>query len=233
MKKTASIHQPNFLPWLGFFYKISQSTDFIILDNVEFTKGSYINRNRIKSSHGNAQWLTIPVNVSKSVHQKINTVEVDLTQKWKKNHQNTLRTCYSKAPFFHRHFDELVNIYETEARLLMDFNVSFLKYAMQLLNINCQLHFASDLIGNTDLKSNALLIQLCKTVNAKMYIAGGGSRKYMDNQLFTDHDIEVNYINFQHPVYPQLYGDFVPHLSVIDLILNCGPESTHYLHHSK
>jgi hypothetical protein len=232
MKKSVSIHQPNFLPWLGFFYKISQSTDFIILDNVEFTKGSFINRNRIKSSHGKAQWLTIPVNVSKSERQKINTVEVDITQKWVKNHQNTLRTCYSKSPYFQGHFDKLAGIYELETRLLINFNVHFLKYLMRVLNISGQQHFASDLIGNDTLKSNELLIQLCKNVGAEIYIAGEGSKKYMDNQLFKDRGIEVKYINYQHPVYPQLYGNFISHLSVIDLIFNCGPESTHYLYHS-
>lgn len=220
-----SIHQPNFIPWAGYFHKIIHSDCFVLLDNVEFTKGGLTNRNKIKFSNGNVNWLTVPVNLSKGSKQKINQIEINNDFNWQKKHLNTLVVNYSKSKYFNHYYEKIQNVYESKYITIADFNTKLLKLVLKELNIQTSIYIASEITSIENLKSNEMLVQICKTLKAKKYMSGSGARKYNDETLFKANGIELTYQEFNHPVYSQLYSDFVPNLSIIDILFNCGPES--------
>ena len=216
-----SIHQPQYLPWLGYFDKIARSEVFVFLDNVQFKKNEWQNRNKIKTSDG-WQWLSVPV-----IHrftQKISEVEINNTVQWGRKHLNALVTHYSKAPFFKDYIDFFDQTYEQEWIYLADINIHVVKYLVEALGMtDKKLVLASDL--ETREGSTERLIDICQKMGGDIYLSGKDGAKYMDVDLFKQEGIQVLFQNYEHPRYGQLYGDFEPFLSVIDLLFNCGPDS--------
>ncbi len=216
-----SIHQPQYLPWLGYFDKIVRSDAFVFLDNVQFKKNEWQNRNKIKTSDG-WQWLSVPV-----IHrftQKISEVEINNTVQWSRKHLNALVTHYSRAPFFKDYIDFFERTYAQEWKYLADINVHMVKYLAEALGLTKKkLVLASEL--ETREGSTERLIDICQKMGGDVYLSGKDGAKYMDVELFKQEGIQVVFQNYVHPRYDQLYGDFEPFLSVIDLLFNCGPES--------
>lgn len=216
-----AIHQPQYLPWLGYFDKIEQSDVFVFLDNVQFKKNEWQNRNKIKTSDG-WQWLSVPV--IHSFGQKIFEVEVNNTVQWGRKHLNAMVTHYSKAPFLQDHIDFFEKIYSQEWKHLAELNIHLIHYLTRALGIkNKEFVIASQL--NTREGSTERLADICHLLNGNVYLSGKDGSKYLDLELFKQEGIQVIFQDYKHPQYPQLYGDFEPFLSVIDLLFNCGPES--------
>lgn len=215
-----SIHQPNYLPWLGYFYKIANSDIFVIQDNLLYIKKSFINRNTIKTPRG-AQWLTLNVLSKGRSGQLINEVEIDNSIQWGRIHLKTLEANYGKAPYFQEYRDQFESIYQEKWESLADLNETLVRQICEMLSIkNVKIVRTSEL--GVCGKSTSLLINICKAVGADTYLSGFGGKKYMDEGLFENEGIKLKYSEFQHPVYNQLFGDFVPNLSVIDFIFNEG-----------
>ncbi len=224
MKRTIVIHQPDFLPYLGFFDRFLHSDLWVILDNVQFVNrgNSWHYRDRIKTHQG-AQWLSISVKkCPKEI--LINEVELSETIPWKVNNLNLLKQNYSKAPFFKEVFPFIEELYDFRGKKMVDFNLKSIHLLMELFDIKIETIFASQL--NAEGSKNELLIDILKKVNADTYLAGTGAKSYMEVDLFNAAGIEVMYQDFSHPVYPQLHGEFIPYLSSIDLLLNCGVEAS-------
>jgi hypothetical protein len=218
-----AIHQPNFLPWLGYFYKIVRSDVFVILDNVQYTKNSYINRNKIKTPNGEA-WLTVPVITEGRFGQLIKDTKINNAVDWRKKHMGSLRVNYGRAPSFDFLFKDLESIYyEKEWQSLCGFNIRLIRWAAAKLGFKTHLVLASEL--GVEGKGTELLINILKKVGGSAYLSGFGGSKYQDEAAFEQHGIKLMYSDFRHPIYPQLWGDFVPSLSIVDLMFNCGPES--------
>lgn len=218
-----AIHQPNFLPWLGYFYKIAKCDAFVLLDNVQYTKNSFINRNRIKTSQG-TMWLTVPVKIKGRFGQLIKDVELNNTVDWRKKHLGTLEANYRKARFFEPIFQDLKTIYYTDDwSNLCELNIRLLEWALSLLKLEKRLVRASDL--NVEGESTQLLISIVKEIGGNIYLSGFGGAKYQEEELFKEAGMTLAYYEFEHPVYPQLWSDFVPNLSITDLLFNYGPES--------
>jgi len=216
-----SIHQPQYLPWLGYFEKIDRSEIFVFLDNVQFKKNEWQNRNRIKTAMGN-QWLTVPV-----IHkfpQKIVDVEINDTVSWERKHLNALSTNYSKAPFYDEHIPVFQSLFSQEWKRLVDINIYVIEYISKALGLtDKQFVKASDLDlkeGNTE-----RLVDICKQLGADVYLSGKDGANYLDISLFKKENINVIFQDYKHPSYSQLYSEFEPFLSIIDLMLNCGPKS--------
>lgn len=216
-----SIHQPQYLPWLGYFDKISRSDIFVFLDNVQFKKNEWQNRNRIKSAQG-WQWLTVPV-----IHkfsQKICEVKINNTVSWEKKHLKALITCYSKAPFFKEHIAFFEQIYAQEWQRLVDINIHIIHYLAKAFGLS-----GKKLVRASEYKlreeATERLIDICKHLRGDVYLSGKDGANYLNLALFEKEGIQVIFQDYQHPHYPQLYGDFEPYLSTIDLLFNCGPES--------
>jgi len=215
-----SIHQPQYLPWLGYFDKIDRADVFVFLDNVQYKKNEWQNRNRIKTAQG-SQWLTVPVLYH--FPERILEVEINARVNWSRKHLQALRTNYAKARFFERWFPLFEALYKREWRRLVDLNVECVQCLTQALGIDTPLRIASEFELSEE--PTERLIDLCRLVGADTYLAGSGGRAYMDLPRFEAAGIEVWFQAFDHPVYPQLFGEFEPYLSIVDLLFNCGEES--------
>lgn len=215
-----SIHQPNYLPWLGYFHKIANSEVFVFLDNVPYTKNSLINRNKIKTQRG-ASWMTLSVLTKGLNGQLIGEAEINNGMPWRETHWKTIKANYSKAPYFPDYKDRFESVYQKEWKNLAGLNETLVRLICEILGIrNVKFVRASEL--GVSGKSTGLLIAICKAVGADTYFSGYGGKKYMDEGLFEKEGIKLKYSEFQHPVYNQLWGDFVPNISVIDFIFNEG-----------
>lgn len=221
-----SIHQPDFLPWLGFFNKVRLSDLLVIGDHVQYRNKGYQNRNRIKTVKG-AQWLTVPV-----VHdwgQAINEVHILNKEQnggiWSDLHLRTLEVNYSKAPYYDKYIGIFEKIYKKRIELLAESNLEFLNAVFSILGINVPIKKTSE--ANLKNSKTDLIIEICKAINADAYLSGMGGAKYMEKELFTQNGIQILYNNYEHPTYNQQFMKlgFQPNMSVIDLIFNHGPES--------
>lgn len=216
-----SIHQPQYLPWLGYFEKIDRSDTFVFLDNVQFKKNEWQNRNKIKTAEG-WQWLTVPV--LHNFGQRIHEVKINNTVQWKRKHLSALLTNYSKAPFFSDYFEFFKSTFAAEWEFLTDFNIHVTRYLTEVLGLSGkQFVKASEFElrrGNTN-----RLIDICKKMGGDVYLSGKDGAKYLDLSKFEEEKIDVIFQEYKHPMYSQLYGEFEPFLSVLDLLFNCGPDS--------
>lgn len=215
-------HQPQFAPWLGFFDKLDRADVFVLLDNVQFKKNEWQNRNRIKGA-GGAQWLTVPV--SFRLGQRINEVAISHRQNWPRRQLASLRSCYGRAA----HFEPVLARYEDllcgrRWEGISELNVALLGALTRCLRISTRVVLASELDGRHE-DPDLRLIGLCRELQADTYLAGAGGRAYMNLERYRTAGIRVIFQEYHHPVYPQLFGGFEPALSVLDLLFNCGPRS--------
>ncbi|MEY2828742.1 MAG: hypothetical protein RIQ33_600 [Bacteroidota bacterium] len=218
----AAIHQPNFVPWIGYFYKIEKADVFVLLDDVQFTKNSFINRNQIKTPQG-AQWLTLPALQTGKFGQNIN--EVGIVQ-FEHNIKKVLKTVegnYKKAPFYTNYFPEFENCLLHSGENMAAINIALIKFACNALEIKTPLIISSELKAEGE--STMRLINICKQINATKYLSGFGGNNYQEAELYKQHHIELTITNFKHPQYKQLWGDFVPNMSIIDLLFNHGKDA--------
>lgn len=221
-----SVHQPQYLPWLGYFHKIYHSDLFVFLDNSQYKKREYQNRNRIRTKN-NEIWLTVPVLKDEEPYPNISDVYIDNSQDWQRRHWRAIYLNYTRAPFFKEYSDFFEDLYKREWKKLVDLNIYIVKYINQLLGIEKTIYFASRL--NIKTAGTQHIIDTCKALKADTYLSGIGGKDYLEEEKFKTHSIKLIYQSFNHPVYTQLNmkdeKDFIPYLSIIDLIFNHGPDS--------
>jgi hypothetical protein len=215
------IHQPNYLPWLGFFRKITQSDIFIFLDTVQFSKNSYQNRVQVKA-RDQGLWLTQPVQRQGGLKRVTRDVEFASTN-WREKHLATLRQLYSKAPHYAAFIDIVSELLLTPSENLSEYNSRLIEGIAGLFPASPRFVRASDLEVEVDDPSHRL-VRLIQKVGGSHYICGAGGRGYLDETLFAESAIEITYCTSDIPKYPQLNGDFVPGLSIVDYLFNCGVE---------
>lgn len=216
-KKTVTIHQPDFIPWLGFFDRWEKSDLFIILDDVQFIRRGWQHRDRIKTRDG-IVWLTVPVIKKGRYNQLINEVEINNGINWKDKHLRTIECCFSGCVNFCDVYEKLRKVYENDYELLFDFNVDLLKVLAGILEIKTPIAHSSQF--DLSSSSSQRLLELLTLEHATDYLTGAGSKEYFDEDLFRNNDINVIWQDFKHPVYEQPYGEFVPNLSAIDYLMN-------------
>ena len=216
------IHQPEHLPWLGFFNKISQSNIFVLLDNVQYEKNYFQNRNRIRTKDG-CVWLTVPVLTAGKQSQLIKDVKIDNTKNWCEKHWKTISYSYGNAPFFGRYSGFFKKNYGKKWNHLAKLNESIIKHMIKELGIRVKLVRASDL--DVHGSSTDLLLDICKKLDADTYLSGVSGRDYLEENKFKKENIKVMYQDFHHPTYPQQFKPFVSNMSAIDLLFNCGKDS--------
>jgi hypothetical protein len=216
-------HQPIFLPWAGFFVKALLADVLILLDDVQLGRGfTWMNRNRLKCDQGEL-WLTVPIRKKGRGLQKINEVEVFNERNWHHKHLQSIMQNYTHAPYLSDHLPFLKELYQQEWKKLVELNCRVLFYLRDALGIETEFVLQSDL--GVQARGTELLVEICRKVGAGVYRSSLVSKKYLDEALFEGNDIQVSYFNFSPPLYPQLWGDFIPNLSALDLLLNCGRES--------
>ena len=219
-----SIHQPNYLPYLGFFDKIKSSDVFIVHDDAQFSKTQFQHRNKIRIFHG-WKWLTVPVR-EKCI--PINKIRIKNNKEknrplWNVYHFREIRANYAKTKYFPEHEDELKKIYENKYERLIDLNMELIKFLLKAFDIDVEIIYASN-FGFKSTKTQKI-VDLVNAVGGDIYISGSGGKNYLDLSIIED--FEVIFQDFKHPVYPQRYPGFEPNMAAIDALFNLGglPES--------
>lgn len=222
-----AIHQPNFLPWLGYFYKWFKSDLFVMYDDVQFSKGSYINRNQILTHKGILN-LTVPVLTKHKSLQLIKDTQINHEDNWNKKIISTIAVEYSKAKYFEVYFGEFVKIIKKAfVGSLVDLNIKLLLWAADILGIHVPI-IKSSRLRDVQGASTERLVSICKLLDADTYISGAGGMNYQEEALFAEAGITLVVLpsyKTHHPRYKQVNEClFVQNLSVLDLIMNCGSE---------
>jgi len=223
--KTA-IHQIQFMPGLRFFSKMRAADVFVLLDDVQYEKREFQNRNRIKTASG-PQYLTLPVVTKGRFEQKISEVMVDNELKWRESQLKTIKLNYARAPHFKEYIGELEEIYSGEYERLSGIALKTVDFFVKHLGIKTARLFSSELKVGTH--STQRLVDICLAVKADSYLSGAGAKSYLDEGLFEKNGLKIEWQEFKVKEYPQLYGAFAENLSALDLLLNCGPEAGGYL----
>lgn len=220
-------HQPEYIPYIGFFAKAAQADAFIFVDHVQFLKKSFQNRNKIRVAPGSEGWtlLTVPIVTAGKRFQKINEVEVDNSTRWSEKHWKTILLNYGKTPYFSEHKDFFEELYMKQWNKLVDLNEDIIRYLFRAFGINIPLFRSSDY----DFKGakTDLLVEMCDELKANTYLSGIGAKiaGYVEDEKFARQGLCHAYSNFRHPDYRQIYKPFIPCLSAIDLLFNYGEES--------
>ena len=225
-----AIHQPHFIPWLGYLHRMSQADLFIVLDHVQFERRNYQNRSQIRIE-GEARWLTVPV-VQQSQKERIVDKEIDnrdSARPWGRNHFATLRHAYREAGYFSTYAPELKKIFDASWSKLIDLDFAMLNLLRNAFGISTRVVRSSDL-GVEGAKSD-LILNLCRAVKADALLAGfGGSRGYLEAEEFAQHGIDIKFHQFTHPTYRQCGpAPFIPGLAGLDLLFNAGPQDARAL----
>jgi hypothetical protein len=217
-------HQPLYLPWLGFFHKVAMSDIFCLWEDVQFSPKDFMHRNRIKNPNGGAMWITVPI-LTKGYREKtINDMYIDNTKNWRRVHWNSILVSYSKkAPYFESYSDFFETAYKKNWDKIADLDEYLLKYLLKELGISVKFVKASE--QNFKGEKSDRVSDMCVKLGADAYIFGELGKDYANVEDFEKKEVKVYFQNYKHPVYPQLYGEFVSHLSIIDLLFCYGEKS--------
>ena len=213
-----AIHQPEYLPWLGFFKKMMNVELFVFLDDVQFRKKGWQNRNRIRINDGTTL-LSIPVHTHS--YPKINEVTIDNEKNWSIRHKKSILYNYARAPYFDEIKDFIESIFEKKFQYLVDLNTEIIKFIMNELEIKSKIVFSSEL--EISKKGSDRVLDICKAVGADHYITGTfWAESNLRVEEFKKSNIDIEFKKFQHPIYKQIHGEFIPEMSIIDLLFNEG-----------
>ena len=222
MTRSIAIMQPTFLPWLGYFALMDRVDEFVFLDSVQFAHRSWQQRNKIKTPQG-VQWMTVPVRVNGRRTQLIHEVTIDGGADFSTRAMSSLRANYARAPYF-AWCQALLGPLRDAPELLAELTIAL------IMSIRDGLGITTSCIRSSEISASGsradLLVSICRTREASVYVSPVGSRAYLDGStVFSDAGIELVYNEYSHPEYPQLWGPFEPYLSAIDLLFNVGPEA--------
>ncbi len=223
------MHQPNYIPWLGYFHKMANCNIFVYLDAVQYPRGrSFSPRNRIKTPNG-VTFLTIPLRHPAGRERKVTYLEMEFAgEHWKQKHLKTVELNYRRAPYF----SEIFELYREQVlrhHCFVELNIGLIETFADYLAIPTPRVRLSELLKDFGQKSQ-LIVDICRAVDAEVYLSGvGGGEEYNDEAYLKQNGITLRYDRFEHPVYPQLWGDFAANLSILDVLFNCGKAAREFL----
>ena len=226
-----AIHQPEFMPWLGFFNKMTLADEYVVLDHVQFKKRYFENRNRILSPQGQELYAGVPVISKGRFEQAIREVEIDNSQTWKPKLLGRIRNCYARSPHFDRYYPELRRLIEDiQYTRLIDLNLALIDFFRTHFEITCPLIHSSSLEVAAYTGSD-LILRICRLRGADVYLCGASGRDYLRLEDFRKSNIEIVWLDYQCPRYKQLSPRFVPNMSALDLLFNHGPAAREIMIH--
>lgn len=220
--KRVGILQPSYLPWLGYFEQIARCDVFVLYDDVQYDKGGWRNRNRVKIP-GGPHWLTVPVLTKGGNFPLLRDVRINNSQPWARNHLKTLAQYYSKAPHFGRYFPGLQALLERGWDLLALLDRAVIEWLCGCFGIATPLVWSSELGVEGDRLER--LAAIVRHFGGDVFYEGAAGKDYIPEGFFAERGVSVEFQDYRHPVYPQLHGGFVSHLSAVDLLFNVGPAS--------
>ncbi|MBU1864508.1 MAG: WbqC family protein [Candidatus Omnitrophica bacterium] len=219
-----SIHQPEHLPWMGLISKIYHVDVFVLLDTVQYRKNYFQNRNRI-CYRDKYKWITVPVKKT-GLHTLIKDVLIDNAQPWRQKYLKLLYNSYCKTPFFKQFKDNLWEIYLRPCVYLSELNIALIKYILKVLEIDTQIFIASEFVLPVVGGGTQVVLNICKYLEAESYLSGSFGKDYLDENILLQSGVKVRYQDFKHPIYLQAQSPFMPSLSIIDTLFNCGAQKT-------
>jgi hypothetical protein len=222
---SVAIIQSNYLPWKGYFDIINDVDTFIFLEDVQYTKGDWRNRNKIKTPYG-IKWLTVPVHGS--IRQTISNTKIDNSRKWAEDHKKRIHHNYARSNYYNSYKDDIFKIYSQDFATISDLNIYSIRMICKLFDLQVEFRNSEDLEaqGSKDDK----IIEICKMIGAKKYISGPSAKFYININKFKEAGIEVEYKDYSgYPEYDQLWNNFNHFVSVIDTIFNCGDKTPYYI----
>lgn len=212
-------HQSHYLPWLRYFEKIARCDAFVVLDDIQYSKNGWQNRNKVKGPNG-ATLLTVPVHAP--LGEAINCVAIDDRVNWRRKHWATIQQCYARAPFADAYLPFFEGTYARTWNLLHTLNRHMFEFYLDALDIRTPIYYSSEM--NTPGEATERLVKVVKAVGGTAYYSGAYALDaYLDADTLADANIELALQEWTSPIYPQRYGDFVPDLAIVDLLMNCGP----------
>jgi len=226
--KILSIRQPGYLPFIGFFKKIQATNVFVFLDDVQYTRSDFDNRNKIRTQD-DSMWLTIPI--FNKTGQTLNEVKIDYSKKWVSKHKSSIEYNYEKAPYFEEYWKDIELIFDKSWEKLIELNMELINYFITKLEIKTKTVFSSEL--NINKTGSEKLLEICKDLQVDTYLSGEFGRNYLDTNLFEQENIKVIFEKFEHPTYDQTFDGFVKNMSIIDLLFNEGQNAKNILRNCK
>jgi hypothetical protein len=221
----AAIIQSNYIPWKGYFDIIHEVDVFVFLEDVQYTKNDWRNRNKIKTPTG-TEWITVPV--VGGIHQKIFQTKIDYSQDWREKHKKTIHANYASSAYYDSYITDIFKMYTEKFETISELNISAIKKISDLLGIKTVFVSSKDL--NTSGRKDDKLIEICKKIGADHYISGPAAKNYIVEETFDNAGTVLEYKDYSgYPEYKQLWEDFNHYVSVIDLIFNCGEKAPHYI----
>lgn len=223
------ILQPSYIPWRGYFHQIRKADVFVFYDDVQYDRHGWRNRNRIKTPAG-PKWLTIPLHSTGKGIEETRICDMRTVEEanWRARHLQAIRHNYARARYFDCHREMLARWYAEPAPLLADFIIGTTIELARVLGITNTQFLRSSTLGCAGTKTERLL-QILLKLGATHYISGPAARDYLDVALLNTHGIEVEWMTYQYPEYPQLYPPFDSQISALDLLLNTGPAAARYI----
>jgi len=219
-------HQPVYLPWLGLFHKIAIADTFVSFNQVQYLPKDWNNRNRIKTPKG-PQWLTVPVLRKGYLEKRIGEIEINNSVPWRRKHWRSLVTNYRGAPYFENYAGFFEEVYSRDWQYLTRLNEALLEWFIETLGIEVRLLSAADYEFRGS--KSELVLDMCRQLGADVYVFGALGHDYAVVEDFEAAAVRAVFQDYRHPRYPQLHGEFVPNLSIVDLLFNCGPRSLEIL----
>lgn len=227
MKKIAIV-QSNYIPWKGYFDLISSVDEFILLDDVQYTRRDWRNRNLIKSASG-LQWLTIPIENKGNFKETIKNIRVN-NSSWTDLHWKKIVFSYGKAPFFKEFSPKIKNLYNSvsEMQKLSEINYFFITKICEMIEIKTHIHWSMNY--QSDFGKNNRLLSICRQAGASVYVSGPAAKEYLDVSAFQAAGIDVYWHDYtRYPTYNQLFGEFIHGVSVLDTLFNCGSKAKNFI----
>lgn len=222
--KTVVVLQPFYIPWAGVFNQIFISDTFVFGDDFQFSKNSWINRNRVKNPNGGFIWLTVPIKKNR-LNTKISEIEISYSSNWTSKHLKTIKQIYGKTDYFQEVYFELEKILESKHKFLIDLNLALLLFFCKYLKININLRLRSS-YADLPIEKSESLLNICLVEKADNYHSGLKAKNYLNEEIFLKQNISIEYQNFSYLPYKQLGIDYQDKLSIIDMIFTLGPNIT-------
>lgn len=216
--KIVVVHQPDFLPYLGFFDRLLKADIYVVLDMVQFERGGWTNRDKIKTRSG-TQWITVPMKKT-AKETRICDVMLGTDTSWRDSHLCLFSENYRRAPYYGEIMPYIERLYQFDGTRMMDFNMASIQMLMELLDVHIEIRYASEMMLTK--KSNELVVEIMNVLGEKYYLSGIGARDYFDKEPYEKAGIDVIWQDYRPTEYPQQFEGFIPYLSSIDALFNCG-----------
>lgn len=224
----AAIHQPHYFPWLGYFDKMAKADAFVLLDEVQLEKNSLMLKNRILDKNGGVKFITISGETKGFLGREYRDILTKDADVWKPRQMNAMRDYYRKAAFSEEIIPLLEEFFKQDLPTICQWTCASIELVRKLLDITTPLIFQSEVEYNRESRRSDLVYAICKAIGADTYFSGrGGSVDYLDREKFAENGVKIVFQDFRHPVYPQCSSaEFIPGVSVLDMLFNCGVEET-------